>query len=394
MKRFNPARAPLGAAMFGAALLLFASLAANVASQPADQYAYHAASAAGRQMTAEQAAEKEAKLESNPNNLSVRAALLGYYGRGGRVPGGRKEVEKHVVWLVEKKPESSLSAEHHIDLHFNRAAFGKCLVLFEAHLARDPENIAIIANYASFVSIHDHDLALDLLRKGAALEPDNPYWLEQIAHASRRRASSLAYQITAAREHPILGIDEAEAIRASKEAAREALAACETVFALAGDGIGGRRASQEAAEAAYEAEEYEKARIYARRVLASNAASALSGPPGLHGARHADNDAVHAGNTILGLLAMRDGDMEAARNHLVASAPDGGSPVLGSFGPSMRLAAAMLEAGERDAVLRYFERCGKFWKMGREDLATWTEDVKAGGTPSDKTGRWRRSISR
>jgi hypothetical protein len=40
-----------------------------------------------------------------------------------------------------------------------------------------------------------------------------------------------------------------------------------------------------------------------------------------------------------------------------------------------------LRNGQREPVLRYFELCRKFWKMGGERLDEWTKDVNAGRAP-------------
>ena len=45
----------------------------------------------------------------------------------------------------------------------------------------------------------------------------------------------------------------------------------------------------------------------------------------------------------------------------------------------MALAKALIEKGERDVALRYFELCGKFWKNPK--LKQWTATVKGGGMP-------------
>jgi hypothetical protein len=81
----------------------------------------------------------------------------------------------------------------------------------------------------------------------------------------------------------------------------------------------------------------------------------------------------------LGRLALRRGDAEGAKEHLLASAEVKGSPVLNSFGPSMSLARDLLQAGERDAVLAYLERCSRFWKD--DSPRVWSEDIRAGRTP-------------
>ncbi len=94
-----------------------------------------------------------------------------------------------------------------------------------------------------------------------------------------------------------------------------------------------------------------------------------------------DSDAIHRANTILGLVAMERGDVDAAAKFLIASGKVHSSPVLGSFGPSMLLAQALLQKDRREAVLEYFRLCTGFWKMGKERLDKWTEQVRAEDTP-------------
>jgi hypothetical protein len=85
---------------------------------------------------------------------------------------------------------------------------------------------------------------------------------------------------------------------------------------------------------------------------------------------------------VLGVIALRRGDMLQAKQYLAASGKTKGSPQLDSFGPNMSLAKALLEKGERDAVLDYFEACRTFWKMGAKQLDAWSATVRGGGIPS------------
>ena len=55
---------------------------------------------------------------------------------------------------------------------------------------------------------------------------------------------------------------------------------------------------------------------------------------------------------------------------------------LNSFGPDMSLAKVLLEAGERDVVLQYFQLCGAFWKHDIQgSLPAWTAAVREGLIP-------------
>ena len=47
----------------------------------------------------------------------------------------------------------------------------------------------------------------------------------------------------------------------------------------------------------------------------------------------------------------------------------------------MSLAKDLLEAGEKETVLQYFELCRKFWTSHGETLDDWTKEVKAGQVP-------------
>jgi hypothetical protein len=48
----------------------------------------------------------------------------------------------------------------------------------------------------------------------------------------------------------------------------------------------------------------------------------------------------------------------------------------------MSLAKDLLERGEVEAVLNYFESCRLFWKMGGARLDAWSKDVQAGNIPN------------
>jgi len=92
-------------------------------------------------------------------------------------------------------------------------------------------------------------------------------------------------------------------------------------------------------------------------------------------------NAIHHGHRILGLVSLRQGRIEDARRHLILSGQTPGSAQLNSFGPNMQLAKAVLEAGERDAVIEYLQLCRKFWKCDRGRLEAWLLAVRDGKVP-------------
>ena len=91
------------------------------------------------------------------------------------------------------------------------------------------------------------------------------------------------------------------------------------------------------------------------------------------------DNVIHDANSVLGLIALREGNTVSAKEHLLAAGKTPGSPHLDSFGPNMRLAKELLEHGEQETVLDYFRLCGNFWK--REELDEWISEVEAGRIP-------------
>jgi hypothetical protein len=96
-------------------------------------------------------------------------------------------------------------------------------------------------------------------------------------------------------------------------------------------------------------------------------------------------NAVHTFNVVLGRLALKSGDLQTAKERLLAAGRSPGSPQLVSFGPNMSLAEELLKKGEKDVVLQYFEQCRKIWEMEKNSvwnrLDQWKKDVEAGRMP-------------
>lgn len=131
------------------------------------------------------------------------------------------------------------------------------------------------------------------------------------------------------------------------------------------------------APAALAANDFAKARTYAEDLM-SLGKSQQDQPgfgPSLYG------NSTHVGNIVLGKLALINGDVTSAREHLLAAARISGSPTLSSFGPDMQLAKELIEKGQRDAAISYFDLCAKFWANDRGRLQQWKDAVAKGSVP-------------
>jgi hypothetical protein len=127
-----------------------------------------------------------------------------------------------------------------------------------------------------------------------------------------------------------------------------------------------------AAKESFVAGKIEDARNYAQELLALT--------PKYKGDWNYGN-AIQDANLVFGRIAVREGNIVAAKTYLLGAGKSPGSPQMNSFGPNMTLAKDLLEKGERDTVLAYFMRCRKFWKMDYGKLDKWMQEVMDGKTP-------------
>jgi hypothetical protein len=128
----------------------------------------------------------------------------------------------------------------------------------------------------------------------------------------------------------------------------------------------------EIAPAAFAAGEFEKAKTYSLNLLKEAA---------LHKEDWNYGNAIHVADLVLGRIALVSGDVNRAKEHLLSAGRTPGSPQLDTFGPNMMLAKELLEKGERDVVIQYFELCSKFWQNHRGRLEQWKSIAQKGGVP-------------
>jgi hypothetical protein len=93
------------------------------------------------------------------------------------------------------------------------------------------------------------------------------------------------------------------------------------------------------------------------------------------------DEAIHDGNMVLGLVALRRRDKERAKQHLLASVRTAGSLEMKMGGPNLTLADELLKIGEREAVIEYLEGCRIFWRRERGELGKWIEKIRKGEDP-------------
>src|SRR5438874_11689615 len=93
-----------------ATLLLLASTLASPQTTTGPQYA--SATRQGYSLTASQAQRLEEQLQANPEDLTSRAKLLGYWFSRGRQDAGLQTAitarRRHILWMIANHPDSEL----------------------------------------------------------------------------------------------------------------------------------------------------------------------------------------------------------------------------------------------------------------------------------------------
>jgi tetratricopeptide (TPR) repeat protein len=319
--------------------------------------------ARGAQLSPHEADKLEQRLKSLPDSFSDRIELLVYYsfksiGGGGLTSGELANRREHILWIIEKKPSSSFASSH-------AASFGRdggdpeglrqAKELWLAQVQASPNDTRVLYNAGRFFAwSDDRRQSQELLERAYAINPKDRdtasylaslYWQRARDSSTEEKAKSMA----------------AKSIQVYEQALNSEPNSRDRFYDL-----------PEAAQAAFEAGQYERAASLAKEGLA------LAGQEPYRG----DNsDAVHYGNIVLGRIALRQGDISSASEYLLRAGSIKGNPHLDTFGPNMVLADELVERGERKAVLDYFSLCAKFWTGDDGKLGQWRSAVLAGERP-------------
>ena len=92
-------------------------------------------------------------------------------------------------------------------------------------------------------------------------------------------------------------------------------------------------------------------------------------------------NAIHDANIVLGLVALREKNVQKAKEYLLRAGKAPSSPQMNNFGPNMMLADALLDIGEKKVVIKYLELVKKIWKNNNGRIDSWIASIKGGGKP-------------
>ena len=310
----------------------------------------------GRYLSEEQAKKLERKLSQNPDDLSQRTKLLGYYElKSFESDKAREKRQRHILWIIKNNPDDQIAGlpSCHLDPYIDGNVYNKARELWLQQIKIFKKNTSVLGNAANFFILHDKDLAELFLKKAQNIEPKNPEWSERLGHLYS------------------LGIkSKDENLR--KEASLKALGQFENAYNLTVSDPNRFYLLSDLAKQSFESGDLKKASKYANELIHKAAQYKKDWNYG---------NAIHTGYIILGRCALNSGQLEKAKEYLILSGKTPGSPQLNSFGPNMTLAFEILEQGDREVVIEYFKLCSVFWESGTSRLKNWTSTVRNGATP-------------
>lgn len=301
-------------------------------------------------LSVDEVAALEEKVDLDPEDIASRAKLLGYYFLARRQDDSiRAARQGHVLWLIEHAPTLEITGSPYagLDSISDPDGYVAAKTAWLKQIEAELDDVRVLGNASRFFTLTDRELAVETLEKAHALDLKNPEWLERLGQI-----------------HFLEMYGDSPAKRTNK--AKTALEYFEAALSLSDPND--NHLLTYVSRSALAADEPAKARGYAKQMLKFSDSDWNAG------------NNIHHGNLVLGQLAMREGAIEDAKKYLLAAGETPGSPQLNSFGPNMALALELVEAGENETVLAYFDRCSKFWK--RKELDIWAGEIKAGRTPN------------
>jgi hypothetical protein len=316
----------------------------------------------GEKLSQDEADKIEQKLVSSPDDVETRLILLGYYSLCAyKSESCYGRFQPHYHWLIEHDPASvAFLYLHPLRFPAKSDAYAKASALWKKQAESHSQEPLVLANAAHFFwknnlfFTDDKRYGLTFFEAAEKLDPNNSEWKWQLGRLHYEKSKVAAFKEDRAAE------------------ARKALTKFEESYKLNQKSYKTTYYLRVLARTAFAAEEWKKAENYAKELLA------ITEKSGYRDRWY--GDAIYDGNLVLGRLALHQSDINAAKTYLLAAGKTGGSTYLNTEGPDMSLAGELLEVGERETVLAFFEECAVFWKTDKLD--TWKAIILANETPS------------
>lgn len=269
----------------------------------------------GQNLTREQIKEIEQNLRDNPGDLNIRILLVARYSEFE--PEEREHRLRHIRWLVENEPAHAITGSPFCQINASEDDYQQIKSLWNYQVRKHVRNAKVQANAASYFFQQDKELAEKCLKAAIKISPNNEEFKSKL---------SLLYSLWDG--HETEALDELEKLCQGSDS--------EDLFFK----------MSELPSKAFDANDFKKAEKYANRLIELCE-------------KYRDNwnygNAWNKAHTVLGRIALKNGDIEGAKNHLHLSSIDIATPQTASFGPSLDLAKDLAKAKEKSSVIEYLD---------------------------------------
>jgi thiol-disulfide isomerase/thioredoxin len=374
----------------------------------------------------------EKKLADSTATTQDRVTLVNRYFTNGNIEGRRKQV----LWLIENHPEipehRSPAMLLETPMPAIREAATQAAELWREQGSKPGASPKIVANAAWFLRMRDSQFAIEIIARAQRENPNDPDLARMrgvldaitigglldgnfrpvdpgtgaaIRHSPQ--ATEARAEIETSREAPLLA-GAADTILQQQNAFNDApamrdedpLAAAQRWLLRAQEidpknaevprilsRVYDRQAGQ-TADPGWRVEVYRKADaldpnyggLPALAMAEFEAGQDDAAARDAHRVMERKNpNALHIAHTILGRIALAHDDVATAKSELMASIP-AAAPSL-NLEPNRTLAQDLLDKGERDAVLQFFERFRAIWQFDEGSIDHYIRVIKAPGHP-------------
>jgi hypothetical protein len=317
----------------------------------------------GKNRTAAQIESLKATLEKDQNNswsnAFNRIELLGYYNER-RDPESQAIAREQIVWIATNAPTVNLSV-FRVDFGplVRKDEIKRLKQLLLEQVEKNSTEPIVFCNAAHFLLWDDNNKVEELLDRASKLPTKNPdicgmigkyYSVCSISQNTSEQRDRLVLKSIAQYEKAVALIDSSKFTLYLSRA--EALA--------------------ELTKATYRIGQTDRSAKYATELLQT-----LQSNPKTTRDR---SEHINLANTVLGLKAIENGDIDGASNYLIESAKSG-EKLWQSQGANMCLAARLLDSGKRRVVMQYLHACETIWPQALEALHRWESMIDNGQNP-------------
>jgi hypothetical protein len=298
-----------------------------------------------KRLDQEEVQKMEMQLKAKPSVIKLRLKLLDHYAQS-RLPSGTDAWLTNCAWIIKNRPTTPKLKYLRFPDGLSKSQGQQLVNLWSETIKANATNGVILGTAGSFFLFVDSKLALGLLQRAEQLEPGRREWSRNILRALRNIAKTSSYTEDSTRA--VFDRADVTLRKETHPGEKNGILTDLVEFALAANNL-------------------EKARLFANAKLELAVKREIS-------------FRQFQAHDYLGVIALKQGDVEKAREELMLAADC-------EFYPRLSLAKEMLSVGLRDIVREFLTKCMANLNKAEDteyvlQLENWIFELRAGISPN------------